>query len=245
MTDKKIHCLVVDDEPLAAQLIASYVERTPYLLLSGVADSADAATGILRDNDVDLVFLDINMPRTSGMDLARRLGPGVRVVFTTAYADYAVEGFAVNALDYLLKPVSYPDFLRAADRAANILLQPSPLPQPTPPATPAAPEYITVKSEYRLIRIPVADILYIEGLKDYVKIVVATPDFKPVLTLMSMRALEEMLAPAGFLRVHRSFIVNLARTRIIERNSIIMDGRAIPVSDTCRPALMQALGLRD
>lgn len=245
MNDSKIRCLVVDDEPLAAQLIAGYVERTPYLSLSGVADNADAATDILRRQEIDLIFMDINMPRTSGMDLARRLGPGVRVVFTTAYADHAIEGFAVNALDYLLKPISYTDFLRAAGRAAATLRPAVAHPPVVSGPAPVVPEYITVKSEYRLIRIPVADIMYIEGLKDYVKIVVSTPDFKPVLTLMSMRALDEQLSPAGFLRVHRSFIVNLAHTRIIERNTIIMDDRPIPVSDSCRPTLMHALGLRD
>lgn len=229
-----LRCVVVDDEPLAAQLIASYVCRTPFLTLAGTASNAEEAMGIIRDGDIDLVFLDIHMPGMSGMEFARILPAPTSVVFTTAYADHAVEGFRVDAVDYLLKPVSYNDFLEAANRAAV---------RHTPSAgTLVADDYIVVKSEYRLLRIPVAEITYIEGLKDYVKIYL-DGDQRPVLTLMSMRSLEENLSRKNFMRTHRSFIVNCAKVRVIERNCIIMQGRSLPIGDTYRKAFFDAIGV--
>lgn len=239
-----LRCLVVDDEPLAAKLISTYVERTPFLELVAEVHSAEAALAELSRSDasVDLIFLDIHMPRLSGMQLARLVPLGVRVVFTTAYADHAVEGFRVNALDYLLKPVSYDEFLEAATRA---LSSAGPRPADTAAPAPAADssKYILVKSEYRLLRIPVADIVYVEGLKDYVKIYIdGGPDTRPVMTLMSMKSLEESLPQPGFVRVHRSFIVNMDKVRLVERNNIILAGRCIPVSDSCRHRFFEVLG---
>ena len=230
-----LRCLVVDDEPLAAKLISTYVDRTPFLELAGEVHTAEEALETIQAGQIDLVFLDIRMPRLTGMQLARLLPDTTRVVLTTAYADHAVEGFRVHALDYLLKPVSYEEFLEAATRA----LRDS---RPTEPATPAAtPDYLMVKSEYRLIRIPLADIVYVEGLKDYVKIYLES-DTKPILTLMSMKSLEEAMPAPRFVRVHRSFIVNLDKVRLIERNSIILSGRCIPVSDSYRRRFFALLG---
>ena len=233
-----IKCLVVDDEPLAARLIGSYVERTPFLSLVATVNSAAEALAVMASDTVDLVFLDIRMPGLSGMDLARQLGNGPKIVFTTAYSDHAVEGFAVNALDYLLKPVSYEEFMRAAGRAlAAVSGRTEERADPHP-----APGFITVKSEYRLVRIPVAEIDYIEGLKDYVKIVLADGS-RPVLTLMSMKSLEEMLPEASFMRVHRSFIVNMDKVRVIERNCVVMGRQLIPVSESARKRFFSALGM--
>lgn len=233
-----IRCLVVDDEPLAARLIGSYVERTPFLSLVATVNSAAEALAVMASDAVDLVFLDIRMPGLSGMDLARQLGNGPKIVFTTAYSDHAVEGFAVNALDYLLKPVSYEEFMRAAGRAlAAVSGRTEERADPHP-----APGFITVKSEYRLVRIPVAEIDYIEGLKDYVKIVLADGS-RPVLTLMSMKSLEEMLPEASFMRVHRSFIVNMDKVRVIERNCVVMGRQLIPVSESARKRFFSALGM--
>lgn len=233
-----IRCLVVDDEPLAARLIGSYVERTPFLSLVATVNSAAEALAVMASDAVDLVFLDIRMPGLSGMDLARQLGNGPKIVFTTAYSDHAVEGFAVNALDYLLKPVSYEEFMRAAGRAlAAVSGRTEEKADPHP-----APGFITVKSEYRLVRIPVAEIDYIEGLKDYVKIVLADGS-RPVLTLMSMKSLEEMLPEASFMRVHRSFIVNMDKVRVIERNCVVMGRQLIPVSESARKRFFSALGM--
>lgn len=230
-----IRCLVVDDEPLAARLIGSYVERTPFLSLVATVNSAAEALAVMASDAVDLVFLDIRMP---GMDLARQLGNGPKIVFTTAYSDHAVEGFAVNALDYLLKPVSYEEFMRAAGRAlAAVSGRTEEKAEPLPSSG-----FITVKSEYRLVRIPVAEIDYIEGLKDYVKIVLGDGS-RPVLTLMSMKNLEEMLPEASFMRVHRSFIVNMDKVRVIERNCVVMGRQLIPVSESARKRFFSALGM--
>lgn len=235
MSTTPIECLVVDDEPLAASLISSYVERTPFLHLVAQTHSAESALEILSGNNIDLVFLDIRMPGLSGMQLARLIPAQTRIVFTTAYSDHAVEGFRVNALDYLLKPVSYDEFLEAAKRAKDTLT-----PEITNiPAPPAPKSHILVKSEYRLLRIELASILYIEGLKDYVKIYIADEQ-NPVLSLMSIKSLEEEL-PDSFMRVHRSFIVNIEKIKVIERNSIILGNRAIPVSESYRTQFLQKI----
>lgn len=233
---RKLNCLVVDDEPLAVRLLSGYVERTPFLHLAGSAGSGAEALAFLNEEPVDLVFLDIHMPGFSGMELARQLQNGPRIVFTTAYSDHAVDGFAVNALDYLLKPISYEEFMRASSRALDYYA-------PKQSAAPeGAPGFLTVKSEYKLVRIPIDVIDYIEGLKDYVKIVTSDGE-KPVLTLMSMKSLEELLPETRFMRVHRSFIVNLDRVRIVERNCIVMGRQLIPVAESVRKRFLSALGM--
>ncbi len=235
--ERPLACIVVDDEPLAAQLIAAYVRRTPFLRLVAELSNADEALDLCTRTDIDIAFLDIHMPGTGGIDLARRLPSSTRVIFTTAYADHALEGFDVAALHYLLKPISYEQFLEAASRAV-----PQAQTAPQNPSAAIAGGYMVVKSEYRLIRIPLDEIEFVEGLKDYVKIyITGTPD--PVLTLMSMKSAEESLPSPTFMRVHRSFIVNLDKVRIVERNCINMHGRAIPVSDTYRRAFAAALGI--
>lgn len=224
--NRKIECLVVDDEPLASALISSYVERTPFLHLAGITGSAEAALEALSSKNIDVIFLDIHMPGLSGMQFARIVPSSTKIVFTTAYSDHAVEGFRVNALDYLLKPISYDEFLHAARRAQDAIT-------PQQQAQQAEKTHILVKSEYRLIRLELSDILYVEGLKDYVKIYL-DGEPNPVLSLMSIKSLEDEL-PAHFMRVHRSFIVNLGKIKIIERNTILLGGRAIPVSESYRP----------
>ena len=236
-----LQCLVVDDEPLAAKLISTYVERTPFLALVAEVYTPEDAIARINEGGIDLIFMDIHMPRLTGMQLAKLVPASVRIVFTTAYADYAVEGFRVHALDYLLKPVSYDEFLQAANRAledreirqASAVADSSTQPQQ---------EFLAVKSEFRLLRLAMDDIVYIEGLKDYVKINLAS-DNKPVLTLMSMKALEEALPRNRFVRVHRSFIVNMNCVRIIERNAIILAGRCIPVSESYRRRFFSLLGM--
>lgn len=248
-----LRCCVIDDEPLAGNLIGSYAERTPALSLAGVFTSAQEAYPLLASGEIDLVFLDIQMPQLSGMELAGLLPPSTMVVFVTAYENYAIEGIKANAVDYLLKPVSYAEFLGAVNRALTRAgqTQPGAIPavvselteSATTPGGTAESDYIIVKSEYRHRQIRKADILYIEGLKDYVRIFV---DGEPrsVMTLLSMKALEQTLTD-GFMRVHRSFIVNLSKIHTIERNRLIIADRLssppltheIPVGDSYRPAL--------
>lgn len=222
----ELRCIVVDDEPLACRLIASYVERTDGLKLCGVFTSANQALEAICTEQPDIAFLDIQMPGISGIELAKRVPQNTRVVFTTAYPDFAIEGFKVNALHYLLKPVSYEEFLEAVERA-------------TLSRTETA-RYISVKSEYRLIRINISEILYIEGLKDYIKIYVSGEQ-RPILTLMSLKSIEAMLPAKSFMRVHRSFIANTDRIKVFEQGKIVYGDARVPVSDNCRQALIERL----
>lgn len=231
----KIRCIVADDEPLAAALISSYVKRTPFLELVGEASNPDEILALTSTGDIDLVFMDIHMPGLTGMQLAHVLPRDIRVIFTTAYSEYALEGYRVNAIDYLLKPISYDEFLQAAIRANDeIGLRRSAA------DTSVTSSFITVKSEYRLVRVPLCEIDYIEGLKDYVKIFTSGSD-RPVLSLMSIKSLEETLPSANFMRVHRSFIVNLDRVRLVERTGIIMGGRCIPISESYRKSFFDRI----
>ncbi|MDY3858700.1 MAG: LytR/AlgR family response regulator transcription factor [Muribaculaceae bacterium] len=243
---KPLTCCVIDDEPLAAQLIAAYVKRTPALELRGTYNSAQEAFAEISSGEIDLVFLDIQMPQLSGMELARLLPRDTRIIFTTAYANYAIEGYTVNSVGYLLKPVSYNEFLTAVNRAVVASGGasggfPAQEGAATPKAEAGAPadnDMLIVKTEYRLRQISKRDILYVEGLKDYVKIYVQGEQ-RPVMTLLSLKTVERSLANGPFMRVHRSFIVNLTKINTIERSNIIIGTHEIPVSDSFRPDLME------
>ncbi len=221
-----LKCCVIDDEPLASQLIASYIEKTPFLQLVGVFASAQEAVKVILEDRVDLVFLDIEMPQLNGLEFAKIIPSNTRIIFTTAYDKYAIQGFKVDALDYLLKPVSYEEFLASANKAQRWYEN-----QRNSISQEASCDYIIVKSEYRLVQIPTNDILFIEGLKDYVKIYV-NDEQKSIMTLMNMKTLEQSLPAAKFMRVHRSFIVNMSKIKIIERNRIVFGNKYIPISDT-------------
>ncbi len=221
-----LRCCIVDDEPLARDLIASYIGKTPFMELAGSFGSAQEAVKTVIEESIDVIFLDINMPQLNGMEFARIVPPTCRIVFTTAYDKYAVEGFKVGALDFLLKPISYEEFIGSANRA----LAWSDL-RRRAEASDTSREYIMVKSEYRLVQIPVRDIIFIEGVKDYVKIYVDGEE-KAIMTLMNMKTLERTLPSNIFLRVHRSYIINATKIRVIERNRILFGRHAIPVSDS-------------
>ena len=229
-----ITCIVVDDEPLAVKLMASYVEKTPFLELKGSFTSGKAAFTFLQDNPVDLLFCDIQMPSLSGMELSRMLPEQTRIIFTTAFSQYAVEGFKVHALDYLLKPISYEDFLAAANHAAKVLDGKQEAPRQEEPKS------IFVKTEYKLQQIDLDKITYIEGLKDYVKINLDDGS-DPVLSLMRMKTLEEKLPKERFVRVQKSFIVSIPKIEAIERNRIVIGDSRIPIGETYQDALFDAL----
>ena len=233
-----LSCYVVDDEPLALELMVSYVKKTPFLELCGVFDSSVAVANALRERPVDLLFCDIQMPEMSGVELSRTLPADTRVVFTTAYDNYAVEGFRVNAIDYLLKPISYSDFLVAAEKALQwFTMRQS---AASVAAVPNAAKTIFVKTEYRLQQIELAKVLYIEGLKDYVKIYVEGTAH-PILSLMSLKSLESLLPSDCFIRVHRSYIVQPAKIAVIERNRIVFGKEYVPISDNYRQAFYDFL----
>lgn len=240
-----LRCCVIDDEPLAAGLIASYIEKTPFMELVGKFSSPkDAISSILNDA-IDVVFLDIQMPQLNGIEFAKIIPPTMRIIFTTAYSNYAIDGFKVNALDYLLKPISYDEFLAAANRALHWheLTKQTNGNQAASDKTSADNDSIIIKSEYKLIQIKIADIIYIEGLKDYVKIYVEGTD-KSIMSLLSMRTLEQKLPSSQFMRIHRSFIVNLSKIRTIERNHIVFDKVQLPISESYKEAFNNYINSR-
>jgi len=219
-----IRCLLVDDEPLALDLLEGYVAKTPSLELAGRCSSAFQAMEMLDKTKVDLIFLDIQMPGLSGLDFSRSLKDGPKVIFTTAFEQYALEGFKVDALDYLLKPISYPEFLNTINKAKRWFEH---FEKASIPETRTS---VFVKADYKLVQIDFNNILYIEGLKDYVKFCLEDNE-RPVLSLMSMKSLEENLPDSKFMRVHRSFIVNLDKIKTIERNRIVFGKEYIPISE--------------
>lgn len=218
-----ISCAIIDDEPLAADLLQSYAEKTPYLELSGCYNSAIVAMKDLRENPVQLLFLDIQMPELSGVEFAKILPKDTRVIFTTAFPQYAVEGYKVNALDYLLKPISYEDFLKSTDKALEwfTVVQRQDAYR--------RDRFMFVKTDYKLQRICLDDVLYIEGLKDYVRFYLKNGE--RVMSLMSMKKLEEYLPKPEFLRTHRSYIVHMTETPLVDRFRIVFGETYIPVSE--------------
>jgi len=219
-----INCLIVDDEPLALDLLEGYVLKTPFLKLVSRCNSAFKAIEVLEQEHIDLIFLDIQMPELNGLELSRSLQNGPKIIFTTAFEQYALEGFKVEALDYLLKPISYPEFLNSANKAKRWFEMAN---NQSPEIK---PETLFVKSEYKLVQIELKQVLFIEGVKDYVKFHLDN-DEKSIMSLMSMKLLEEKLPVQQFMRVHRSYIVNLDKIKTIERNRIIFGKNYIPVSD--------------
>jgi len=231
-----IRVVAIDDEPLALQLVRGYVEKTPTLELAGAFDNPVEAVTFIQMSDVDLVLLDIQMPDLTGTELARVISGGPKVIFTTAYEKYALEGFRLDAVDYLLKPFSYAEFLKAIQKAERLMgAERSQL-----PALEVSNEFLFIKSESRIRRINFSEILYIEGLKDYVKIWLKD-EKKPLLSLSTLKGLESRLPGDRFMRVHRSFIVNLETVKVIERNRIVYGEVRIPVTDQYRENFLKFL----
>lgn len=246
-----LNCIAVDDEPLALGLVSAFVEQTPFLKLAGRFSSAVEALRAIHSQKIDLLFLDIQMPDLNGIELARVLdnskGNKPRIVFTTAYNQFALEGYRVDALDYLLKPFNYEEFLHAATKAlayAELVEKSNAAPTAVAAAPPAEErieeEYLFLKVEYQLVRIALNDILYIEGLKDYVKVWLKSAE-KPVLSLTSLKSLEEKLPSKRFMRVHRSFIVSLDKINSITRNALQIGKINIAVGDQYKEAFSQFL----
>jgi len=231
-----LNCIAVDDEPLALGLVCAFIKQTPFLNLAGSFSSGVKAMEMIHEQQIDLIFLDIQMPDLTGIQLARILErqpgtAGPRVIFTTAFNNFALEGYKVDALDYLLKPFNYEEFLTAANkgRAYAELLKTA---QPENGAIPAEVdgEYIFLKVEYQLVRVAIKDIIYIEGLKDYVKVYLENTS-KPILTLTSLKALELKLPLKQFMRVHRSYIVALDKIHSVTKNSINIGELSITVGE--------------
>ena len=226
----KLRCAIIDDEPLAVELLKSYADKIPYLEVKGTFNSAIDAFTLINNGEVDLLFLDINMPQINGLEFSKTLSANIKVIFTTAYDQYAIEGFRLNALDYLLKPISYASFLEASNRALEWFKV----------AGNNNTTNIFVKSGYRIEKIEFNDIVYIENQKDYVKFHVEN-QAEPISSLMSMQSLADKLPARQFMRVHRSFIVNLDKVRTIERNCVVFGKIYIPVSESYKDKFMEFL----
>ncbi len=218
--------IAIDDEPLALQVITDYVSKTPFLTLTDTFDNPLDALEFINQEPVDLIFLDIQMPDLSGIEFTRSLNPRPKIIFTTAFEKYALEGFKLDVVDYLLKPFGYEEFLKAVQKARKLIdLERKALHQ-----VEVNNKFLFLKSEYKIRRINFNDIIYIEGLKDYVKVYIQN-DPKPILSLNTLKALEKKLPDSKFMRVHRSFIVNLDKINTIERSRIVFGKVYIPVSE--------------
>lgn len=237
--DDKLNCIVIDDEPLARELLKTYIGKTPSLTLSGCYGSAAEAIKSVVEGDVDLIFLDINMPMLNGIDFAALVPATTRIIFVTAYDRYALEGFRVNALDYLLKPVSYSDFLKSVSRALEWKAMCRALSSSR--GNESVPtRLITIKTEGRLMQLRTDSILYIEVRND--RVIIFRKEGEPITSLMSLHEIEELLPQDNFMRVHRSFIVNIPEVSIIERNRIIFGNTYIPISESRRDEFFSRLG---
>lgn len=221
-----IKCIAIDDEPHALRQLSEYIEAVPFLSLENAFESAFDACAFLHDNTIDLIFVDINMPDINGIDFVKSLSKDVKIVFITAHSEFAYEGFQLDAADYLLKPISFTDFLKSANKVNERYFQQN----SSLPEIHQNRDYLFIKSEYRVIRINFKDIKYIESKREYVKIFLEGSE--PITTLMSIKKLEETLPGNMFMRVHRSFIVNLDKITVVERNRIVFDNKVyIPISE--------------
>lgn len=229
---KKLRCVMVDDEPLALALIKGYVERTPFMECAGAYLSAEEAASAF-DSSIDVVFLDINMPGLTGLDLARVVPSSALVIFTTAHREYALDSYEVHAFDYLLKPLSYPRFLESAVRVRDIRNKDAAEAVSEASVSGGQNDYIFVKCDYRMVRVDTDKILYIKGLKDYVCIYTTESD-RALIALTTMKAIEDKLPASKFCRVHRSYIVNIGRIDSVERGRISIGKENIVVSDGYR-----------
>jgi two-component system LytT family response regulator len=236
-------CIIIDDEPLAVDLLKDFVSKVESLELVNTFNNAIDAISAINKTEVDLIFLDIEMPHFTGIDFINAIDVKPLIIFTTAYSNYAVEGFDFGAVDYLIKPIPFNRFLKAVVRAQHIFTPPEVVHNSNPAivATDESNNFMFVRAEYENVKINYADILFVEGLKDYVKIY--TTDGKYVLTLMSLIKLETSLSHKGFSRIHRSYIVNLAHIKSIQKNKVLIVDKRLPISESYKTAFFNKINL--
>ena len=233
--------MVIDDEPLARELLKTYVAKTPSLELIGCFESAADAVKTVMEGKADIIFLDINMPMLNGIDFAALVPSGTRIIFVTAYDSYAIQGFKVNALDYLLKPVSYPDFLKSVSRAFEWKSMSDAYSSVSGThREQTSPKMITIKVKNQLVQMRLDSIEYVEARND--RVIVFRKDSAPLPSLMTLREIEELLPSDTFMRVHRSFIVNIPLVEIVERNRIVFGKTYVPISENKREEFLSRLG---
>ena len=226
-----IKCIIVDDEPLAVAQLEKYVERVPFLVNVGSCSSAAEAMEILSTGSVDAMFVDINMPDIDGVQFVRSLVNPPLVVFTTAYSEYAIDGFRLDAVDYLLKPIAFEDFLKASNKLNRIYSMNNSAQPAVEQGEEVCRDCLYVKSDYRMLRVPVDSIIYVESMSEYVRIFVEG-NAKPIVSLMSMKKIEEALPKNSFMRVHRSYLVNLDKIKEVVKMRIVYEGNVyVPIGD--------------
>ena len=233
----KIYCVIVDDEPLATELLRSYAEKTPFLEVVACCSGAVEALEVLNNQKIDLLFLDIRMPELTGIEFSKMISENYKIIFTTAHKEFAFDGFKVNAVDYLLKPISYSEFLQAAGKVLTLMNKQA------DDGGKVSDNNLIVKSGHRYVQIDLNKVLYIENQKDYVKIFVEN-ESEPVTSLLSMKVLESRLPKRKFMRTHRSFIVNLDNIRTIERGYIVYGKQYIPISDSYKEDFAEFINTR-
>lgn len=233
----KINCIVVDDEPLALEVLSDYISKVPFLHLLATFDNALEALQYAAQHPIGLVFLDIQMPDLNGIQWLKSLTQRPEVIFTTAYDNYAVQGFELNALDYLMKPIPFERFLLAANKAYK-KFEKNTLPTPAPEAEEKEVDFIFIKSEYHIEKIVLKDLLYVEGMKDYLSFQLTKGR---VLSLMNFSQAEALLPDRSFVRIHKSYIVAIKQIETIERNRIRIADKLIPVGETYKDNFYQQL----
>jgi len=237
-----IRCLLVDDEKLALELMEDNVMKVPYLKLQGKCKNALEAMEFLRKEPVDLIFLDIQMPGISGIQFLNSLTNAPMIIMVTAYENYALDGFNLDVVDYILKPFSFERFLKAVNKAYELMsLRQQKVTPVTATAAAAEPEYMFVNADYSIVRINIPDIIYVEGLKDYIKIYLKNAD-KAVITRLSMRYMEDKLPDSNFARVHKSYIVALDKITAFKKNRLMIAEAEIPVSDNYKDKILAYIG---
>ena len=227
-----LRCLAIDDEPLALELLEDNISQVPFLQLTGKCNSAIEAMQFLKQNPVDLIFLDIQMPGLTGLQFIQSLTQRPMIIMVTAYEKFALDGFNLDVVDYLVKPVPFDRFIKACNKAWELYQ----LKNKTTTTTENAPEYFFVNVEYSLHKVEFADILWIEGLKDYVKIHLKSST-KPVVTRMGMKTLEDQLPSSKFIRIHKSYILAVAAITSIRKNSVFVGNSEFPVGDNYKDAV--------
>jgi DNA-binding LytR/AlgR family response regulator len=233
-----LRCIAIDDEPLALELLEDNISKVPFLQLTASSSNAMEAIKVLQEKTVDLIFLDIQMPGLTGLQFIQSLSEKPMFILITAYEKFALEGFNLDVVDYLVKPVPFERFLKACNKARELHQLKT---QPQETTADKSPDYIFVSVDYSLLKVVVDDIMWIEGLKDYIKIHLKSTA-KPVITRMTMKAVEELLPSSRFIRIHKSYIAAMDFITTVRKTSVMMGTQELPVSDTYQEALMKLTG---